>query len=103
MSFIHKMDLKELYILSFYFHAIDFILKKQYGKVWFYKIKGHMMKFGQCGPLPRHNTVMSCPLSLPRLRNRCDILGRRAKLKDCKFLCFLSAPSASQLYSPSLH
>lgn len=26
-----KMDLKELYILSFYFHAFDFIIRTKYG------------------------------------------------------------------------
>lgn len=31
MPVIHKMDLKELYILSFYFHAFDFIIRTTYG------------------------------------------------------------------------
>lgn len=31
MSIIHKMDLKELYILSFYFHVFDFIMSTKYG------------------------------------------------------------------------
>lgn len=31
MPIIHKMDLKELYILSFYFHAFDFIIRTKYG------------------------------------------------------------------------
>lgn len=34
-----KMDLKELYILAFYFQAFDFIIGI---KTWFYKIKGHV-------------------------------------------------------------
>lgn len=51
-----KMDLKELYILSFYFHAYDFIIRT---KVWFYKIKGHMvLKCGQLGPPPHPNNTV---------------------------------------------
>lgn len=31
MPITHKKDLKELYILSFYFHAFDFIIRTKYG------------------------------------------------------------------------
>lgn len=55
MPIIHKMDLKELYILSFYFHAFGFIIRTKYG---FTKIKGHTsLQRGQLGLLSRRNTV----------------------------------------------
>lgn len=105
-----KMDLKELYILSFYFHAYDFIIRT---KVWFYKIKGHMvLKCGQLAPPPnpQHSSatrvVMSRSPFSPHLRNRCSISGSRAKKTFCKknqiecnFPLLLSVQSASQLHN----
>jgi len=40
-----------------------------------------MLEFGQCGPLPRHNTVMSCSLSFPPSEEQMQHFGKEGEMK----------------------
>lgn len=49
----HKTDLKELHILSFYFHAFDFII----GIECNFAESRDTLKRGQMAPLPRRSSI----------------------------------------------
>jgi len=90
MPIARKMDLKELYILSFYFHAFDFIIRTKYGFTKKRKEKNQVDSW--------FRRVTSAPPTY--LRDGCSILRSRVKTF---FLFFLSVRSASQLRRTSLH